>query len=62
MKNKIELVYAENGWVITWIPTGKVYVCEKEEGENIFATSRLMQVLDQIAQKEITPLPPTNLS
>ncbi len=51
-KGKLVLDYAENGWIITWIETGKIYVCERLEGET-FATSRLPAVLDQIAKENI---------
>jgi hypothetical protein len=52
MENKMTITWTENGWIITWIPSGKIYVCERSEGE-LLTTSRLPSVLEMIASKEI---------
>lgn len=55
MKEKLNLIlqYTENGWIINDELTSKVYVCEKEDKEGVFASTRLSNVLNKIMQARI---------
>lgn len=54
--NKLTITWCQNGYIIESIKSHKVYVCVRDKGE-ILKASTLPEILEEIGEKEFKSLP-----